>query len=207
MKVKTYLCEKCGKNFKHRQSRYKHQLICGNKDIIFELSYKCSYKTIRKDTLQRHKRNCKGEKPELRCTTCYQLFQYKSYLKRHEESHQKAELVCKCNRKYARKDHFQNHLATCNLEKKTLKFNHKQSCGLERSASFENLFVQAAEDLVICQSLLTPQELHETPAFVPSMALEDIQLNQIVPSLDYQTPHKDISPQQEFPLQGKNRLS
>ena len=173
MKVnKSYLCDRCGQNFKHRQSKSRHQLQCGNNKVPANLKCSsCSYQTKRKDSLLRHTRVCKGTQTQLKCKICSMVFKYKSDLSRHEVTHiKKKELMCdKCQKKFVRQNHFKKHMAICDVQ------SVKQT-----TLSFEDAFIIPEDDSCF-ESFLSPTSPDQV---FPSMVFNSSIHNQEVPVPD-----------------------
>ena len=193
------LCN-CGKSFKHRQSRFKHELKCGN-NIVFNLSCKtCNYQTSLKDTMLRHSRICKGKKLLAKCKSCNLSFKCRSDLQRHESVHKKEELKCTCNKRFAHQDHFNEHVDICQKKQDGQNFKcencgkkfrvrkrlvkHKVVCLklTERSLWFEDNLINVAEDMSSFNSFFLPPQ--KPTSVFPSMAVEENNFTDVIPTVE-----------------------
>lgn len=115
---KEYKCNHCDVTFSHRQSRFKHELICKKRASIKKVfrCEQCGKEYSRKDVLLKHKkRSCKGKKNKVfECSVCSKQFIRKKNLDRHCEIHLKKNYTCDiCDKEYKRIDHYEMHKTKC----------------------------------------------------------------------------------------------
>lgn len=108
-----YICEKCGKGFKNRQSIIDHQIIHAG-SFPFKCD-NCPYRGRTKDALNTHARIHTGVKKFL-CIHCPARFYSTSNLKRHMFQHEKPQFQCnECDRAFHTEFLLKNHVDDVHL--------------------------------------------------------------------------------------------
>ena len=94
-------CSHCNHVFKHRQSKFKHEKVCGKENFKIHKCDECNYQTDRADSLLRHKRKCNRLKETAKCMECFKEFACNADLIRHIKTHEKNPYKCQsCGKTY-----------------------------------------------------------------------------------------------------------
>lgn len=141
----NHQCDKCKKNYKHRQHLFRHQLSC-KKKLEFPCG-KCSKTFTRADLLKIHKSKCKGKK-EKKCKVCGKEFKYQWFLNRHLKTCKITPEVfscSKCGKSYKREVFLKTHEQKCGSLVEFERENQNHSIGYEVPSEFHSLGFLACE--------------------------------------------------------------
>ena len=111
-----FLCNKCGKQYKHRQSYSKHMKfsICNDSAILLECK-DCDKTFNIPYNLKRHAAKCKGNKEnKFCCNLCNSKFRNNWFLERHRKSCNLEYFMCiQCGKEFQTKSSYKNHTKCC----------------------------------------------------------------------------------------------